>query len=637
MKLLTRTLPIIAIATTNISLSSYAHAIADTDCSDIPRLEKEVKAGELQSTFDLGVCYHMGKGVTKSVDTAFKHYSKAAEGGLPLGMLHTGYFYERGIGSVKKDLDKAVSLISKAAHTGLTSAEISYGVMFLWGAGVKKDSDEALKWISKGIEKKAPRAYFVLGNSHLYGSTLKKDKAKALSYFLKAAEYGWEKRSASFIKNLYRGGNGVPYDNDEAFKWAKKDAESGRPQALNDLAEYHFYGRGTPRDAKKSVELYQQSAAKGDRTAKLQLMNTYFVGGGNVKRDLDKARKLAAELANDPNKNGYQRQAKKILAEINAEERGEETTASKSTKLLKSLTQKTPPLKLKIEADCSNVKLSESKAKKGDLQSLIGLSICYTNGDGVTQSYETGFNHAKQAAKADSPMGNYIVGVYYNLGTFVKKDNVEAAKWYLKAANDGLANAQHMMGVFHTAGTGVPKNMATAGQWFKKAIEQKYTPSLMYLGRQLGGPFTKNKKALEASFSYYAKAFEYGDMKALYPLSQMLKDGRGVPKDEKGAFELAELYLDTGSAFAYQTFSEYYLKGIGTKKNVDKAISLLKKAVDMDDHTAMLKLMNLYYEGKEITKDVAEAGKWAELLSSKSNDWKKEKADELLKKIKEQK
>ena len=53
----------------------------------------------------------------------------------------------------------------------------------------------------------------------------------------------------------------------------------------------------------------------------------------------------------------------------------------------------------------------------------------------------------------------------------------------------------------------------------------------------------------------------------------------------------------------------------------------------MNDQFAMLKLMNLYYKGKDIPKDVNEARKWAELLSKKGSDWTKMQANELLKKI----
>ncbi|NVK20142.1 MAG: SEL1-like repeat protein [Methylocystaceae bacterium] len=634
MKPLTRTLPIIMVATaSSILFSSQAVALTDTDCTNIPKLETNANQGIFQSSFDLGTCFETGTNVEKSRETAFQHFKKAADGKLPAAMLRTGVYYLYGSGGVKKDQKLAANWISKAAETGLAEAEAMYGELHFRGWGVRKNIDEGMKWLNKAIEKNNTKALNFLAGEYFYGRNLSKDREKALSLYLKAAENGGIIQAGPSIINIYRNGEGAPKSRELADQWTLKYANHADPRRINQIAERYLNAKGRPRDGRMAISLYKISAEKGDQTAKYHLMNLYFVGFG-VERNLSKARKWATVLANDPEKYGYHKPARKILNEIDAEERGEETQSMKSAKLLKSLTRKTPPLKLKIEADCSNVKLTENKAKKGDIKSLIDLSVCYTNGDGVAQSYETGFNHAKQAAKAGSPMGNYIVGVYYNLGSFVKKDHNEAAKWYLKAANDGLANAQHMMGIFHTAGTGVPKNMATAGQWFKKAIDQKYTPSLMYLGRQLGGPFTKNKKALETSFLYYAKAFEYGDMKALYPLSQMLKDGKGVPKDEKRAFELAELYLDTGSSSAYRNISEYYLKGIGTQKDVNQAISLLEKAADMNDELAMLKLMNLYYKGNDVSKDVKTARKWAEQLSAKGKDWTKEQADELLKKIK---
>lgn len=44
--------------------------------------------------------------------------------------------------------------------------------------------------------------------------------------------------------------------------------------------------------------------------------------------------------------------------------------------------------------------------------------------------------------------------------------------WFRKAADAGLALAQHNLGVFYAEGRGVPRNDAEAVVWYRKAAEQ---------------------------------------------------------------------------------------------------------------------------------------------------------------------
>ena len=61
--------------------------------------------------------------------------------------------------------------------------------------------------------------------------------------------------------------------------------------------------------------------------------------------------------------------------------------------------------------------------------------------------------------------------MYFN-GKGVPKDYVKAAKWYLKAAEQGYAWAQHKLGVMYANGRGVPQNDAEAIKWFRMAADQ---------------------------------------------------------------------------------------------------------------------------------------------------------------------
>ncbi len=57
----------------------------------------------------------------------------------------------------------------------------------------------------------------------------------------------------------------------------------------------------------------------------------------------------------------------------------------------------------------------------------------------------------------------------YKRGEGVRQDNGEAAKWYLRAAEQGFADAQNNLGIITAKGQGVPQDTVIAYMWFKLA------------------------------------------------------------------------------------------------------------------------------------------------------------------------
>ena len=62
------------------------------------------------------------------------------------------------------------------------------------------------------------------------------------------------------------------------------------------------------------------------------------------------------------------------------------------------------------------------------------------------------------------------------------KNEAEAVKWYRKAAEQGIANAQFRLGVCYEDGMGVVKDEAEAMKWWRKAAEQGFSSAQISLG-----------------------------------------------------------------------------------------------------------------------------------------------------------
>ena len=66
-------------------------------------------------------------------------------------------------------------------------------------------------------------------------------------------------------------------------------------------------------------------------------------------------------------------------------------------------------------------------------------------------------------------------------GQGVPKDYKRAAKWYLKAAEQGLAVHQHGLGLMYYGGQGVPQDYEQAARWLSKAAKQGNAEAQSYL------------------------------------------------------------------------------------------------------------------------------------------------------------
>lgn len=76
------------------------------------------------------------------------------------------------------------------------------------------------------------------------------------------------------------------------------------------------------------------------------------------------------------------------------------------------------------------------------------------------------------------------IGVMFAKGDGVPKNDLLAAKWFRKAAEQGHLEAQFRLGQMHALGRGVKKNSAEALVWLRKAAEGGFRPAQELLERQ---------------------------------------------------------------------------------------------------------------------------------------------------------
>ena len=82
------------------------------------------------------------------------------------------------------------------------------------------------------------------------------------------------------------------------------------------------------------------------------------------------------------------------------------------------------------------------------------------------------YDYAMGLAKQGKSVDQYLLAVMYDSGNYVSENDVEAVKWYRKAANQGFRAAQVRLGQKYALGEGIPENSIKAYVWWSMAKTQ---------------------------------------------------------------------------------------------------------------------------------------------------------------------
>lgn len=116
--------------------------------------------------------------------------------------------------------------------------------------------------------------------------------------------------------------------------------------------------------------------------------------------------------------------------------------------------------------------LWRSQAASGNPDAQDHLGLLYQAGKGVAKDDAEAVRWFRLAAQKGLPDAEYNLAGCYAAGRGVSQDPAAADAWYAKAANQGHAGAEYEMGVRLRTGTDMPSVLLDAAEWFKKAADQ---------------------------------------------------------------------------------------------------------------------------------------------------------------------
>jgi uncharacterized protein len=115
-------------------------------------------------------------------------------------------------------------------------------------------------------------------------------------------------------------------------------------------------------------------------------------------------------------------------------------------------------------------------AAQGDADMQFHLGVMYESGQGVVRNDAEAIKWYRKAAEQDDAVAQFNLGVMYAKGEGGSPNHAEAALWYRLAADHGLAGAQFDLGMMYAEGQGVSQDYVQAHMWLHLAAAQ--LPSL---------------------------------------------------------------------------------------------------------------------------------------------------------------
>lgn len=404
------------------------------------------------------------------------------------------------------------------------------------------------------------------------------------------------------LGNWYYEGRNVERDYNKAAHWWAKAAQQQNADGVGNLALCYQLGRGLKADSVKALELYKRAIELGNKgiipqheklaegqNASLfsaQLMYQCYSRGIGVKRDEQKAAKYKAQLADVGD-------------------------ADQKFKLALDFINHQQPDKA--------IPWLRKAAKDKHVGATFYLGRLLYRGTGVAQDREQGIALMERAAEKDFPGACLEMGKLYLAGEEVKPDATKAAS-YLQKAAAASPEAGWLLAKCYLEGKGVAQDYHQAAQWVAEYVgsHQKELRSLLdenpafaqYLEGMRLLQMKKDVEAAKACFKKVAKAkvaegntmlacclqdqnnpkqnekkaaklmtkAAKGSASACYYLSEMYRQGNGVPRDDKQAVKWLEKAVNEGVAEAQCLMADRYMEGNGVAQDYVKAATLLLKA-----------------------------------------------------------
>ncbi len=158
---------------------------------------------------------------------------------------------------------------------------------------------------------------------------------------------------------------------------------------------------------------------------------------------------------------------------------------------------------------------------------------------------------AQAGAPRSNPLDDYRQGLRYALGNGVPRDYGKAAELLLKAALQGVPDAQYNLGALYANGLGVPRDPQRAATWYQAAAQQQHPLAAFNLALAYVDGSGVEQSDTEAA-RWFRRAAQQGVANAQFDLAALYLSGRGVPRSTTEAYAWFSILAASGDKEASQ-------------------------------------------------------------------------------------
>jgi TPR repeat protein len=211
-----------------------------------------------------------------------------------------------------------------------------------------------------------------------------------------------------------------------------------------------------------------------------------------------------------------------------------------------------------------------------------------------------------------------LLAMKYRGGIEVQQDDVLAAKWFQRAAEQGNATAQFFMGVICFDGCGVEQDQGAGLRWTRLAAEQgesraQFNLAVSYFKGQ--GVVRDSGEAAK----WFRRAAEQGHVQAQAILGNLLADGIGVSQDKAAAAEWFLMSAASGVPESAHNAGNCFWHGEGVEKSLSEAFKWYRKAAESGIALSQLAVASQLHGGLGVPADLTEAARWYRLAAEQGN------------------
>lgn len=257
------------------------------------------------------------------------------------------------------------------------------------------------------------------------------------------------------------------------------------------------------------------------------------------------------------------------------------------------------------------------KAAPQNAEAAFNAAMMYKDGLGTDADLEKALELFCTASSKGIAAASFQAGAIY-----LKRGMPEKAVGYFKkAAEAGLAEAQHNYGMARLRGDGIEQDCGEAVTWLTKSASQGNTISALRLGRMYltgSGVLKDRQEAVKwyrtagSPLADMVEESERGSSERKFALSAVLDETAENNEDLAEAFQMCREAAECGYSPAAAALGKMYEWGRGTGKDYTEAVRWYTTAAENGSAEAMHDLASMYALGNGVPQDYEAAVKWSE-------------------------